>query len=264
MAMTARRTLGWVCLACSAVAAVVGLAGIVHLYGRGKIAALSRAPDLRFAASNVRVLQSAQSLALVIIGDSRAARWEPLPDGVGPVLVRGVGGETTVQTQARLAADAVALKPRFVLVLAGVNDLVAASYMPAELGAKIVEETAQRLKSMAEQIGAAGQCALIATIPPFARPSALRRLVWRSRAVADVAALNARLRSMASPTFAVLDLATSLPVDAESHLLASHAVDALHLNDVAYSIFNRVLRERLAQPQGERHCPGGILGRGLI
>lgn len=254
MGMTARHTLGWVCLACLALASVAGLAGVVHLYGQGKIAALSRAPDLRFATRNNHVLQSAQSVALVIIGDSRAARWAPLPDGVGAVLLRGVGGETTVQTQARLAADAVALKPRFVLVLAGANDLVAASYMPAGQSAAIVEETAQRLKLMAEQIGAAGQCALIATIPPFARPSPLRRLVWRSQVVADLTALNGRLRSMASPTFAVLDLAASLPVDAENHLLASHAVDALHLNDVAYGIFNRVLRERMKEMRGEERC----------
>lgn len=230
------------------VVASTGVAAGIWLYGQNKIAALSREPDRRFAAANSHLLASRQQVSWVIIGDSRVARWAPAPEGVGNVVLRGVGGETTAQARARLVEDAIALRPRAILVLAGINDLVAASYMAAERRSKVVDEAMTRLREMAKQIAAAGQCAKIATVLPPARPGPLRRLVWRPQVVADVAALNERLRAMRSSAFHVLDLAGALPVDAEGYLLTNHSEDALHVNAAAYALLNQVLSAATLPP----------------
>lgn len=241
-------------LAVIALLLILAVTAAPWLYGREKLAALTREPDQRFTEDNLRLVDARQPATLVIIGDSRVARWTPRPEQPETVIFRGVGGETTVQTMARLGADALALRPRIVLVLAGVNDLVAASYLPPADRAALVAATAMRLEAMAASVISAGSCVLIATIPPPARPDLLRSLVWRKGVVADVAAVNAKLRLGRLAPADLLDLAAVLPADAQGYLMPDYASDTLHLNDASYRIINEWLAGRLSEPSFRGRC----------
>ena len=227
------------CLVCTSLAVLVP-----WMYGLSRLAALSHEPDRRFAPENAAFIASGRTIDLVIIGDSRVARWTPVADAMETVLLRGIGGETTAQTSRRLVDDAIALKPRSVLILAGINDLVSASYMRPAQRAATVAATARRLGEMADRVAAAGQCTIVATVPPPSQPDVLRRLVWQAHIPKDMATLNAKLRAMASPNMQILDLAALLPVDDQGYLKASHAADTLHLNESAYRLLNRLLNQR--------------------
>lgn len=224
------------------------------LYGRSKIAALARPPDPRYASDNAQWLSKREPIDLVIIGDSRVAQWTPRPDSLRTVLLRGVGGETTVQTRQRLRTDALALQPRAVLILVGVNDLVAASHMSPRQRAVTRDAAADRLRDMAAEIAATGRCAIIATVPPPARPDLMRRWLWGEAVEQDVRKLNERLRTMAGPYVAILDLARLLPVKPDGYLDPSHAADTLHLNVRAYGAINDALRTEMASMGSVGRC----------
>jgi lysophospholipase L1-like esterase len=215
------------------------------VYAGGKIAALSGVADDRFAAEDGMIIGKNRSPALVIVGDSRAARWAPLPRVTdGETLLRGVGGETTVQAERRLA-DAVRLRPAAILLMTGVNDIVAASYMvPAERH-RTGEEAAARIVRMTRLAKASGVCVMVATVAPPARPGPIRRIVWRSGIIDDVVLLNSRVRREIDADIPVLDVETALARTDRGYLAGEHSVDTLHFNAAAYARLNDVAAELL-------------------
>ncbi|MGA9849072.1 MAG: GDSL-type esterase/lipase family protein [Roseiarcus sp.] len=96
---------------------------------RTKIAGLSSPPSTDYADANRRLPPRGQKLRVVLIGDSRIARWptSALDDRV-EVINRGIGGETLAQMAHRYERDAIALKPDVIFIQSGGNDLVAATF----------------------------------------------------------------------------------------------------------------------------------------
>jgi lysophospholipase L1-like esterase len=78
-----------------------------------------------YAAENSAVLSKKERPLAVLMGDSITANWilaDPSLFGA-KLLDRGIGGQTTSQMLLRMHPDVIALRPRVVHILAGVNDI---------------------------------------------------------------------------------------------------------------------------------------------
>lgn len=80
----------------------------------------------RYAAENAAVLESGIRPRVVFLGDSITENWKQgAPALFGPqTLDRGISGQTTPQILLRFYQDVVALRPRAVHIMAGVNDIM--------------------------------------------------------------------------------------------------------------------------------------------
>lgn len=230
-----------------AVLAIMGAGGAwlaVHDYRQGKLAALSAPPLQRFARENSALAASGRPVALVAIGDSRIARWSPLPEPgpEGAFVLRGIGGETSNQTAARFATDALALAPKAVLVMTGINDIVASSFATQEHRQAIQAQIVANLRTIAALSATAGVCLYLSTIAPPAHFDLLQTLIWNQRIRRDVVSVNEEIRRLSGRNLVILDMDRVFDVRAQGWLDPALRQDALHFSARAYDLLNRHLR----------------------
>lgn len=228
--------------------AVVLLLGCAALAVRAawindKIGALTAPASTAFASANmkVQVPTKGSKLRVVLIGDSRVARWpmDPMASSYD-VINRGIGGETTAQLAERFHADALALAPDVIVVESGINDLVAASFMGAESSA-VVERAVEALHLIAGAASKQGIRVFIATIIPPAKPDFLRWPIWNETLRDLVAGANKRLANTEWPEWvSLIDLSAQVSADGRT-LAEEFRADTLHLNEAGYRKLTGIL-----------------------
>jgi lysophospholipase L1-like esterase len=180
-----------------------------------------------------RLEACAERPPVVFIGDSLPANWSTgapatwEPDWVN----RGIGGQTSREVRARFAQDALALHPRVVHILVGVNDI-------GKPGAMLpLAETEANIAAMVLEAKAAGVRVVLGTvqrIPPWA---------WKTNAAGGESAierLNVWIKAYAGRTNAVV-------ADYWSAADPSQTVDGIHPTRAGYMMMARVAREALAK-----------------
>ncbi len=169
----------------------------------------------------------------------------PLRQKGDAIVIRGIPGETSVQTILRLPHDAFSMRPVCVLVVTGINDLVAASYMDATSRRLAVQDVVDRLRSMAAMARQAGVGMAVSTIPPPSEPDWARRLVWRDSLRTMVVLVNDALRT--TPGIRIFDAAGMLDPSNSGMLAVMSRADTLHLNRAAYAHLQEHLSGQLDQ-----------------
>src|SRR5580698_10208905 len=106
---------------------------------------------------------------VVFMGDSITEGWRiEGPDGFfpgKPYINRGISGQTTPQMVLRFRQDVIALKPKVVVILAGINDIA------GNTGPETLEQIEDNLASMADLAHANGiRVALCSILPAFDYP----------------------------------------------------------------------------------------------
>ncbi len=103
---------------------------------------------------------------VVFMGDSITQGWELNRSFPGkPYINRGISGQTTPQMVLRFHQDVIALKPKVVIILGGINDIA------GNTGLMTVEETENNLAAMAEMASANHiQVVLCTVLPAFDFP----------------------------------------------------------------------------------------------
>ena len=103
---------------------------------------------------------------VVFMGDSITDGWKLAESFPGkPYINRGIGGQTTPQMLVRFREDVIALKPKVVVILAGINDVA------GNTGPMTLEQTEENLASMAELARANGvRVVLCSVLPAFDFP----------------------------------------------------------------------------------------------
>ena len=240
------------------VLAVIALSAAVVVRAtwiRTKISALSSPPSTDYADANRKLPPKGEKHRVVLIGDSRIARWPtPVKDDRLEVINRGIGGETLAQMAGRFQRDAIALKPDLIVIQSGVNDLVAATFMDDATRRPVIRQTAETLIRLANEGAASGAWVLLTTIIPAARPEILRLPVWNESLRDEVAEVNSELRRSALPDHvSLMDLSSALSRGDDRLLPDRFRLDALHLNNAGYE----KLTERLLQslPASPPHSP---------
>jgi lysophospholipase L1-like esterase len=214
---------------------------------RSKFAALSSMPPVVYAQANTVLPPKGGKKRIVFIGDSRIAHWPTATlDDRWQVVNRGIGGETAAQLRQRFAADALALEPDSLVIEAGINDLVAASFLDDASKRLIARKTTQTLLDLVSSAASSGAHSYIATIIPPARPDFWRLAVWKESLRDLVAEVNAELRRAKLPDCASLIDASLLLDGSEDRILPDrYRLDTLHINDAAYERLTSSLRSDL-------------------
>jgi lysophospholipase L1-like esterase len=185
---------------------------------------------------------------VVFMGNSITEGWVPyfpahFPGR--PYVGRGISGQTTPQMLVRFRQDVIALRPAAVVILAGTNDIA------GNTGPTTVEAIEDAIASMADLARANGiRVVLASVLPALDYP-------WSPglEPAPKIAALNARLRSLAARHGDVwLDL-HSATRDERGGLRAALSDDGVHPNADGYRVMSplaeRAIAEALSRP-GDR------------
>ncbi len=242
------RHLGWVAgalLVCSVAGNVFLYRMARNYYALAKATSIFPAASERYEAAN-RALSPKAGMRILLFGDSRVQRWEPMPRANGAELVnRGIDGQTTAQMRLRFEQDVIALDPDIVVLQLGINDLVGIGVMPGREAA-IAETCATNVEYFVAQLAARKVRVVLLTIIPADRPGLLRRPVWNDRIDAEVERLNSdRLSRLASVGVGVVDTRTLLKSDGAQP--SDLYIDALHLSPAGYARLNDAVEPLLAR-----------------
>jgi lysophospholipase L1-like esterase len=187
----------------------------------------------RYAEANEKLgPPSAEKPRVVFLGDSITDGWR-LNEYYGSerdFVNRGIGGQITGQMLGRMQADAIDLKPRLVLVLAGINDL------GRGLAVSTIENNLSMIADLAEAHHIEPMFASVLPVsdyhkdvnPQYARTARL--------APAKILELNGWLKNFCEQRhFPYVDYYSAL-VDKAGFLQADLADDGLHPNAKGYRI----------------------------
>ena len=177
---------------------------------------------------------------VVFFGDSITENWmlaEYFPGR--PFINRGMSSQTTPQMLLRFRADVMELKPRVVVILAGTNDL--AEKMP-------LESIEANIASMAEAARAERIRVVLASLLPVRD---IKTLSGREipnttlRALAQIAALNDRLKKYsAEKGFVYMDYFSAM-ADENGMLRPELSADGLHPNENGYEVMKPLADEAI-------------------
>jgi lysophospholipase L1-like esterase len=155
---------------------------------------------------------------------------------------RGIGGQTTPQMLVRFRADVVALKPKVVVMLCGINDIA------GNTGPSTLEMIEDNIASMTE-IAKANNIKVIlsSVLPAYDFP-------WRPglEPAGKVIALNTWIKSYAAKAKVnYLDYFSSLKDD-RNGMQARYSKDGVHPNKLGYSVMEPLAKKAIDQVLSKR------------
>jgi lysophospholipase L1-like esterase len=176
---------------------------------------------------------------VVYMGDSITDFWISIDSTFfagKPYFDRGISGQTTGQMLLRFREDVINLKPKVVVILAGIND-IAENNGPSKM-----EDVYGNIVSMAELAKANHIKVVLSSVTPaFAFP-------WRPAIdpVPKVAALNEMLKAYADKNgLTYLDYFTAM-ADARKGLPANLSKDGVHPNLEGYKMMEPLAEKAIA------------------
>jgi lysophospholipase L1-like esterase len=217
-------------------------------------------PNLaRYRAANAKLAATRTAdNRVVFMGDSITDNWDskeiPLQSTMRsfpankPYIGRGISGQTTPQMLVRFRQDVIELKPKVVLILAGINDIA------GNTGPITLNETESNIASMAELARANGIGVVLCSVLPA------KEFPWRP-AIKDVSqkvkTLNAWIREYATRNgLTYLDYYTAMS-DADGGLRPELAKDAVHPNGAGYQVMaplaEAAIQKTLKAPARRKH-----------
>ena len=168
---------------------------------------------------------------VVFIGDSITDRWNLATSFPGkPYVNRGIGGQVSPQMLVRFHADVVALKPKAVVILAGINDIHGTLQVETEA------QIAANYRAMAEIAEANHIRPIFTLLMPVNNytPNAVTML--EERKPERTTWLNAWLSGFcADHGYGLIDYGPLLRDD-KGLLKAEYTSDGIHPNDAAYAV----------------------------
>jgi len=167
---------------------------------------------------------------VVFMGDSITQGWK-IEGAEGtfpgkPYINRGISGQTTPQMVLRFHQDVIRLKPKVVVILAGINDIA------GNTGPMTLEETEDNLAAMAEQATANHiKVVLCSVLPAFDFP-------WRPglTPAAKVVTLNDWIKAYAAQKGHVYVDYYSVMKDERGGLPATLSKDGVHPLPAGYAL----------------------------
>jgi lysophospholipase L1-like esterase len=182
---------------------------------------------------------------VVYYGDSITdawARYFPAMFPGKPYVGRGISGQTTPQMLVRFRQDVVALKPKAVVILAGINDIA------GNTGPSTLEMVQDNLMSMTEIAKANGiRVVLSSVLPAYDFP-------WRPgmQPAAKVVALNTWMKAYAARVGETyLDYHTAM-ADSRQGLPKELSSDEVHPTEAGYRIMAPLAEQAIARALARR------------
>ena len=196
-------------------------------------------PNLnRYASENEKLQSVSDKNRVVFMGNSITEGWlTHHPDFFSgkPYINRGIGGQTTPQMLLRFRQDVINLKPKTVVILAGINDIA------GNTGASSLEMILNNIISMAELAKANDIKVILCSVLPA------NNFYWSpgTKPAEKVIALNQMIQSYAKAnTIPFVDYHTPMK-DAENGLKKEYGPDGVHPNLEGYKVMARILNKFL-------------------
>lgn len=210
---------------------------------------VSVAADLRrleFDSKNGELMQLGIHPFAVMIGDSITHAWELgayFDSGQGLMINRGIGGDIPYYVEKRFAADALQLKPQWVVVLCGINETWTLGSCENEAEMRKEKNAAERRiltplnKIVCACVEAGQKLALCSILPVFGTDCSevpiRKQLIWE---------VNGRIRKLCAGSGAVyVDYFTKLADTDGKTLRRELSEDGCHPNADGYSVMAEVL-----------------------
>ena len=188
----------------------------------------------RYADANKTLLADSAKVKAVIMGDSITDFWlkydKPFFDRNG-IAGRGISGQVTSQMLVRFRDDVIALKPKYVAILAGTNDIALNN------GPITLDHVMGNIVSMCELAKAHRIKVILCSVLPASKYK------WRPELTPaeDIKALNAMIEEYAAKNrITYLDFWTML-ANGEGGLDSDKAPDGVHPNLATYKIMEEEL-----------------------
>ena len=183
-------------------------------------------------------------IEVVFIGDSITEIWGMAqPDLFTDGRVnRGISGQTTPQILLRFMADVVALKPRVVHILCGVNDIA------GNTGPTTPDDFRNNILAMIALAEANDIAVILGTLTPVSP-------AWNPAVAAPAARiveLNGWLRELARTRGLILADYTAPLSDAEGHLAEGLHQDGLHPGTRGYALMRPVTEDAIRRALASR------------
>jgi lysophospholipase L1-like esterase len=197
-------------------------------------------PNLKkFRQANAAIgLPAANEKRVVFMGNSITEGWLNLsPDFFKgkPYVNRGIGGQTTPQMLLRFRADVVALKPKVVVLLCGINDIA------GNTGPSTLEMIEDNIASMTEiALSNHIKVVLSSVLPAYDFP-------WRPNMepAPKVIALNKWIKAYAAQKKVVYVDYFSAMVDERQGMKAIYTSDEVHPNKLGYSVMEPLVEQAI-------------------
>lgn len=177
---------------------------------------------------------------VVFMGNSITQGWiDMIPEFFAGrhYINRGIGGQTTPQMLIRFRQDVIHLRPKVVVILAGIND-IAGNSGPSSL--EMIEDNLHSMTELAQVNGI--EVVLCSVLPALDFP-------WRPGMdpAGKVVELNKRIEAYASKKGAVYcDYFTAM-VDERNGLPAELSDDGVHPNEAGYAIMAPHVEKAIAR-----------------
>lgn len=177
---------------------------------------------------------------VVFMGNSITQGWiDMIPEFFAGrhYINRGIGGQTTPQMLIRFRQDVIHLRPKVVVILAGIND-IAGNTGPSSL--EMIEDNLHSMTELAQVNGI--EVVLCSVLPALDFP-------WRPGMdpAGKVVELNKRIEAYASKKGAVYcDYFTAM-VDERNGLPAELSDDGVHPNEAGYAIMAPLVEKAIAR-----------------
>ena len=184
-------------------------------------------------------LPKANENRVVFMGNSITEGWiQKDPDFFSgkPYVNRGISGQTTPQMLLRFQADVIALKPKVVVILAGIND-IAGNTGPSTL--EMIEDNISSMSVLAKSAGI--KVVLSSVLPAYDFP-------WRPglNPAEKVVALNKWIKNYASKNGHIYLDYYSPMVDDRKGLKAEYTTDGVHPTEKGYKIMEPLAEKAIA------------------
>lgn len=195
-------------------------------------------PNLcKYAADNAAVIASGKRPRIIFMGDSITENWIRADPAIfnSEVLDRGIGGQTTPQMVLRMFPDVIALRPRLVHIMAGIND-ISGNTGPATDQAIVDNIRAMIILAKANKIKVA-LCSITPSSGFIFKPG--------TNPSARIIRVNGLLRKLAAEqNVAYLDYHAAL-TDPEGAMKPGLANDGLHPNRDGYAAIKPILERAM-------------------
>ncbi|QWX85393.1 acylhydrolase [Cellulophaga sp. HaHaR_3_176] len=196
----------------------------------------------KFKDANTRIGVPAENEnRVVFMGNSITEGWinygNPELFSKNPYINRGISGQTTPQMLVRFRADVIALKPKAVVILAGINDIA------ENTGPTTLQMIQDNLVSMAELAKANQIKVILSSILPA------NKFNWNPKIYpADkVIEMNIFIKKYAEENDCIyLDYYTSL-VDDKKGMKKEYSDDGVHPTKAGYAVMTSLVEKAIAK-----------------
>ncbi len=176
---------------------------------------------------------------VVLLGDSRIAQWNNLPNIDGFEFIRsGISGETSAQLRLRIEQDVLPLKPDYVILQIGINDLIVAGIEP-KLEKRITDQLRDNYQYIFKILNNIGIQIILLTIIASDSPPLYRLPFWSSRIPALVGETNRWFVDVAQRYNVIL--LDSDKILSQKGQIKTIYKDTLHLNADGYFFINQAI-----------------------